>query len=72
MKYGSVDANSLRFTRADAALFEIEPNTYYISTDEKGNLYINAKTKPNKNKTIMVIKEKLISIEEYIKLSRER
>ena len=72
MKYGSVDANSLRFTKADIALFEIEPNTYYISADEKGNVYINAKTVPNKNKTILTIKERLMSIEEYLKLSKER
>ena len=72
MKYRYINADSLRFTKADAKLMEIEPNSYYISQDENGNLYINAKTKPNKNKTIMVIKEKLISIEEYIKLSRER
>jgi hypothetical protein len=72
MKYGIIDADSLRFTKADMALFEIEPNTYYISTDEKGNVYINAKTVPNKNKTILTIKEKLMSIEEYLKLSKER
>lgn len=72
MKYGRVNANSLKFTKADIALFEIEPNTYYISTDEKGNIYINAKTVPNKNKTILTIKERLMSIEEYLKLSKER
>lgn len=72
MKYGNIDADSLRFTKADVALFEIEPNTYYISTDEKGNVYINAKTVPNKNKTILTIKERLMSIEEYLKLSKER
>lgn len=72
MKYGIIDADSLRFTKADAALFEIEPNTYYISTDEKGNVYINTKTVPNKNKTILTIKERLMLIEEYLKLSKER
>jgi hypothetical protein len=72
MKYGSIDANSLRFTKADMALFEIESSTYYISTDEKGNVYINAKTVPNKNKTILIIKERLMLIEEYLKLSKER
>ena len=72
MKYGVIDANSLRFTKADIALFKMEPNTYYISVDEKGNVSINAKTVPNKNEIILTIKERLMLIEEYLKLSKER